>query len=699
MTLIFGNFGLGLGVFVAAGALMAALTAARFESALFLRAARSLVAVFFGLMCVSSVALLIALVTSDFRYEYVASYTERALPMGYKLAAFWAGQAGSLLFWGLVLSGMSLLYVLARRNDEGVEPAVAVAALSGVLLFFAALMLFAANPFATLPQVPADGHGLNPMLQDPAMIAHPPILFLGYAGYTIPFAALLAALVAGRSDNAWLGTIRRWSIASWLFLSIGILLGAQWAYVELGWGGYWAWDPVENASLLPWLTGTALLHSVIVQQHRGMMKLWNAVLIAASFVLCIFGTYLTRSGVIQSVHSFGESPIGSFFLTFLVTTTLLTAGVIAWRRRLLKPEHPLEVLTGREGMFMATNVLLVLMTLVTLVGTIFPILSRTFGGQEVTVGQNFYNKVVAPMGLLLAAMMAVGPLLTYGKDAPRRLVKGLVLPVILAVAVVALLWVRGLHNPWALICAAIAAVAVVAIVVDFVGSVFYRVRGTGENPFAAVVGLLDANHRRYGGQVVHVGVMMIVIGVTASSLFVEKRAFPMNPGQTVQFAGRSVTFNGLKEVRFANFTAVEADVTVKVDATGETHPIHPQRRFYDKSEQANSEVAIESNWREDLYITLAGWEAGGHVTTLEMVINPLVSWIWVGGIVLTAGGVICMLPRLIPARLRARKPAEVQVGDSVDEEPAPVPTAAARLAADRRNRKVAKSRNGVGASA
>jgi cytochrome c-type biogenesis protein CcmF len=527
-----------------------------------------------------------------------------------------------------------------------------MATLGIVAGFFAAMLLFAANPFKLADAVPADGHGLNPLLQNPAMIAHPPILFLGYAGYTIPFALLIGALVAGRRDNQWLAGARRWLLASWLFLTAGILLGAQWAYVELGWGGYWAWDPVENASLLPWLTGTALLHSIMIQQHRGMFKKWNATLIVASFILCIFGTYITRSGVIQSVHAFGESLIGTFFLGFLIVAALASLFLLVLRRRAMSPEHELQGLVGREGAFLAANVLLVGMMLATLVGTLFPLISHAIAGREVTVGPAFYNKVVAPMGLLLIALMSVGPMLGYGEDAAKRVVRGLVIPASVTLLSVAFAWSRGLHNVWALLATAIVALGVASVLTEL-ATAWFSLVGTCGNPLLAIVRLVDSNHRRYGGQLAHIGMMMILVGVVGSSLFGVKETFTLSPGQTVAFAGQTLRYDGLHEVRMANYTAVQANVTF-IAADGSTTSLVPQRRFYDKQEDANTEVAIASDWKRDVYVTLAGWEKEGQATAIQAIVNPLVSWIWAGGIVMAAGGLLCLLPRLLPRGVAER---------------------------------------------
>jgi cytochrome c-type biogenesis protein CcmF len=653
MTELLGNMSLGLAMLVAMSGIFVAMGSAKFESRGMLRTARGLVVTFGLLITLASGSLIAALVSDQFYIAYVAHYTERALPLAYKLAAFWAGQEGSLLLWAWLLAAMAVTYVVRDRSAVGAESAGTLATLFIVFGFFAALMLFAANPFTLIDDIPQDGHGLNPMLQDPAMVAHPPMLFLGYAGFTIPFAMAIGALIAGRRDNAWIERTRRWNLASWLFLSIGILLGAQWAYVELGWGGYWAWDPVENASLLPWLTGTALLHSIMAQKHRGMLKAWNVSLIALTFVLCIFGTYLTRSGVIQSVHSFGQSVIGTFFLTFLAIVTAFSVILIVWRRVALKAEHELTGMVGREGFFLATNVLLVGIMLVTLVGTIFPILSGAFGRQAVTVGPSFYNKVVAPLGLLLVAMMACGPVLIYGADAAKRLARGMILPGLLAFAAVTAFWFHGIRNAWALICVAIVTATVFNVLLDLVHSFVQRIRVHNESLFTAIAKLLDNNHRRYGGQIVHIGIVMIVAGIVGSSVFNVKETFQLHAGESVKFASRTLTFDKLAEVRHGNYTAVEATLSL-TDAAGNTKIYRPERRFYDKAEESNSEVAIGSTWKEDVYFTLAGWEQDGQIGAIQAIVNPLVSWIWTGGLLMTIGAVIGLLPRIGPRAAEAQ---------------------------------------------
>jgi cytochrome c-type biogenesis protein CcmF len=655
MNASWGDYFLMGAVLTAAAMVLLCLAAVRQGSHPHLKWAKGLMVLFTGLITLACWALLSALLDSDLRVAYVASYTERALPTGYKVAAFWAGQEGSLLLWAWLLAVISMIAALRHRVALLKERAVTLLTLAIACGFFAALMLFAANPFKLLSVAPADGHGLNPLLQDPWMIAHPPLLFIGYAGFTVPFALLMGALAAKRSDNHWIAQTRPWLVVSWLFLGLGIVLGAKWAYVELGWGGYWAWDPVENASLLPWLTATALLHSILVQQQRGMFKRWNAILIAATFALCIFGTYLTRSGVISSVHAFGESLIGTFFLAFLVVTILVSAAVLIWRRRLLEAEQPMEHLLSKEGAFLATNVLLVLMTLITLVGTIFPLISGVVMQEPMSVDERFYNKAVVPMAVLTMALMACGPLMVFGKDGAARLLRGLRWPSTAAAAAGVLIVVLGQVEQWSLgsrlvmaLIAAICAGAAVAIAVDLTALARNRQKVEDESLLAAIVQTIDANHRRYGGQVAHVGMLMIMLGVAGSSLFGVKNTFEIEPNQTIKVGNYDVTFSGVHEVRRENYGAVQAHVTL-TGRDGQTAIVLPEMRFFDKSDQNYSQVALRSTLIEDVYVTLAGWKSDGRSVqrvALQVIINPLVAWIWIGGLVLTLGGVFGLVPRL-----------------------------------------------------
>ncbi len=656
---------IALSLLAAVAALFAAVMAGRRGDERWLNVGRWSLAAFAVLLGLASLALLNALYYSDFRVAYVASYTERALPAGYRLAAFWAGQEGSLLLWAGILAVMNLVAVRHWQREGLTERATLMGVLALVSAGFAALLMFAADPFRLLPSAPADGYGLNPLLQDWAMLLHPPTLFLGYAGYTIPLAMLIAVLVAGRSDNRWLSIARPWLLFSWLLLGIGILIGALWAYVELGWGGYWAWDPVENVSLLPWLTGTALLHSIIIQQRRGMFKKWNAWLIFATFLLCIFGTFLTRSGIVESVHTFGSSKISELvialfsigsidpreliaplIMAFLAAATVAGAAVLVWRRRLLASEHKLEDMVSREGAFLALNFLMVLATAIVLVATIFPVISSSVAQESVRLGEPFYNRVVVPVLLVAIALMAVAPLVGPARRMKEKLATALPRPLIGAALATGLALLAGLSNPWALLCVFIGVLAVLLLATDLIQAARLQQRQNPEPLGRAMLGVMDANHRRYGGHLVHLGVILMMAGVAGSSLFNEKYELQLAPGQQKQAGEYTVSIERLREVRQGHYTAVETTVSVR-DGRDRTVQLVPQTRFYDKAEKPYGEIALHSTPVKDIYITLAGWEEGGRRVALQILINPLTMWIWIGSVVLCLGATLGLLPPLL----------------------------------------------------
>jgi len=592
-----------------------------------------------GFLAVSSWGLVQALMDDNFKLAYVVHHSERTLAVQYKIAAFWAGQEGSLLFWALALAVMGCIMAWRGRGKNDAEQAVTLGVMAVVTGFFTCVMIFAGNPFELATAVSLNGEGLNPMLQNFAMVAHPPLLFLGYAGFTAPFAMLIGALVAGGGKSDWLGQARPWMVYAWIMLTVGIVLGAQWAYVELGWGGYWAWDPVENASILPWFTGTALLHSAILQGRRGIFKRWTAWLVAASFFLCVFGTYLTRSGVIQSVHAFEQSSIGTFFLVFLAAIGIASIVVIVMRNSLLRPAHEIEDLFSREGTFTLANVLLCIMTAVTLVGTIFPLISGQFG-TAVTVNASFYNKVILPMALLLAAVMATGPIIGHGAGAGLRAggkLAGMgVFGLLAAVAVFAC----GYRSPWAFAVTGVIGAVVAAVVIDVVTSFM------NGNVLRALV----ARHRHWGAQLAHLGLAAIIAGVAGSSIYGTTEHVPLKlaKGAEAAVVGHvgpyTLALKKFDEVRRANHTAIVATVQVR-ETNGKMFELQPESRFYDQEEgRSSTEVAIRFSLVTDLYLTLDAWDAADQSVNVTTIINPLVSWIWIGGGLLALGGLVCLIP-------------------------------------------------------
>ncbi|MEI8195314.1 MAG: cytochrome c-type biogenesis CcmF C-terminal domain-containing protein [Phycisphaerae bacterium] len=632
-----------------------------------LRLMRFLMGVLAVLVSASSWGLLSSLLDNNFALSYVARNSDRALPLGYKIAAFWAGQEGSLLFWAWVLGLMGVGLAFALRKRDTAETSIALAVMAAVTGFFVLLMLSvkAADPFVTLPlaDIPLDGRGLNPILQNFAMVLHPPILFIGYAGFTPALALLAGALIAGRRDSDWLSAMRPWLVVTWVALTVGIILGAQWAYMELGWGGYWAWDPVENASLLPWLTGTALLHSVAMWRKRGMFKLWTAFLTAGSFLLCIFGTYLTRSGVLKngSMHTFEESGLGAYFLVFMALVALASLILILLRLKLLRGEHELEALISREGTVMAGNVLLVTMMVVTLYGTVRPIFSSAGAamggdpGAAIEAARPYYNRLVLPMALLLGAIMATGPVLGYGTSASTRVLKLLGIMGLVGVLVAGLMAAFGYSsgflshsNPtsavWTMCVAAVAAAVVAGVALDF-GSTSWQL-GRG-NPVAGMVRALLITPRRWGAQVAHLGLAALIVGVAGSSLFNVNQNVVLKKSESVTVGQYTLTYQELHDEKRPTHHAVIAHVTVK-DQAGKSFAMDPERRFYDKSEpegQSASEVDIRMGLANDVYLNLAGWEELGTSGTFQVILNPLVNWIWIGGILMTLGGLICLLPQ------------------------------------------------------
>src|SRR4051812_6437370 len=606
----------------------------------------------FAALAVAALALWKGLVTHDFNIEYVAAYTSRNLPSGYIVSALWAGQKGSLLFWALVLSLFaSLAQLLTPRRYSALLPYVA-GVTSAVTAFFVCTMIFAANPFERLAFTPADGRGLNPQLQNPGMMIHPPMLYLGYISITIPFAFAVAALLSRSLDTGWIHAIRKWTLVSWLFLSIGITLGMWWAYVELGWGGYWAWDPVENASLLPWLTMTAFLHSVMIQEKRGMLKRWNLGLIIGTFLLSIFGTFITRSGVIASVHSFTQSNVGYFFLAFLAVSGILAFTLLYTRWPSLRAEVQLDSMLSREAAFLFNNLLLVGVAFSVLWGTLFPILSELVKGTKITVGPPFFNRVNIPIGLLLLALTGVGPLIAWRKASAANLRRQFTAPVAAGLVTLTGLLASGMRDFYAIMALALAGFVAGTIVQEFWRGVRARRRMHGESVPLAFTRLIGRNRRRYGGYLVHVGVLIYFVAFSGMAFKREMEA-TLKPGQSVQLQspfGHTYTLPhmGVSQFEARNRVVSAATVSVARDGKPEGLMTSEKRQHVDSFKrptfEPSTEVGIRSGLQEDLYITYAGSVNGTEEAVYRFTINPLVWWLWFGGFVLVFGGVVTMWP-------------------------------------------------------
>lgn len=606
-----------------------------------------------GTLLAAVIALEVALFRHDFNVEYVAAYTSRNLPTFYIWSALYAGQKGSLLFWATVLSIFAAIaqVVTAPRHRVYLPYVGAITCL--VVTFFVSVMLFGgANPFERLAYTPLDGRGLNPQLQNPGMVFHPPMLYLGYISITIPFAFAMAAMLSRRLDVDWLVAIRKWTLLSWLFLSIGICLGMWWAYVELGWGGYWAWDPVENASFLPWLTMTAFLHSVMVQEKRGMLKKWNLLLIIGSWLLSIFGTFLTRSGVISSVHSFTQSSVGYFFLAFLLISGTLSFWLYSRRLPDLTAESTLESIVSREASFLFNNLLFVGITFSVLLGTLFPILSELVTGTKVTMGPPAFNRVNIPLGLALLLLTGIGPLIAWRRSSLPNLRRQFAAPVICGVFALLVILVAGMRDPYPIVAIALGAFVLGTVVQEFVRGVGARHRQYGEGWWLAFGRLIGRNRRRYGGYIVHLGMVVLFIAFAGMAFKTETEA-TLRPGESATLKspyGWTYTFThlGISQYDALNRQVTAATVEVARDGRRIGLLTTEKRQHVDSRGQAtfqpSTEVGIKSDLREDLYIVLAGVVNGTEQAVYRFTINPLVWWVWYGGLIVAFGGLVVMWP-------------------------------------------------------
>jgi cytochrome c-type biogenesis protein CcmF len=597
----------------------------------------------FGATLVATVVLLVALARHDFSFNYVAEHTSRELPLGYTLTAFWGGQEGSLLLWLLVLCGYSVAAVLTGRRAGREVLAWVVPTLALVGTFFSLLLVFVASPFAT-QLAPADGAGLNPSLQNPYMAVHPPLLYLGYVGLTVPFAFAMGALLARRTDERWIVATRRWTLTAWAFLGVGQLLGAHWAYVEIGWGGYYAWDPVENAALMPWLAATAFLHSVMIQEKRGMLKVWNVLLVVLAFCLSLFGTFLTRSGIIQSIHSFTQSSIGPWFLGFICLITAGSLALIFLRLPLLRAKTRLESLVSREATFLYNNLLLVALTLTILWGVVYPLLSEAVRGETATVSKPYYNFFLHTFGLPLLLLMGIGPLVAWRRASPRALGRTFLWPLAAAlVAGIVLLALGAGSSRVGVIAYTFSVFVLASIVLEFARGTRAR-KALGEETWpTALSSLVARNRRRYGGYIVHAAIVFLAIGIAGSSAYETVRERRLAPGDSMTVAGSRLVFRGFESRREANHQAIRA--VVDVYRGGERiGRLRPGKNDYFAEDQISNEVAIRRDWKAgDLFLIADQVNANGTVD-LKALQKPLVNLIWFAGFVFLGGALIAMWP-------------------------------------------------------
>jgi cytochrome c-type biogenesis protein CcmF len=599
------------------------------------------------LLTLASGLLVYALLTGDFRFSYVAEHSNRSMPVFYKFTAWWGGQEGSLLFWSWLLSTYAAVVVFTnRRRHRDFMPWV-VAILATVQAFFLILNNFVANPFQVLASdklivaVP-DGNGLSPLLQYPAMAVHPPMLYLGYVGFAVPFAFAMGSLITRQPGEGWIHTTRRWTLVTWLFQSTGILLGAKWAYHVLGWGGYWGWDPVENASLLPWLSGTAFLHSVMMQEKKGMMKVWNIVLVSTTFFLCILGTFLTRSGVVQSVHAFARSDIGKYFVAFLAVGIAATAWLILNRLDYLKSEAQLESVVSRESSFLFNNLILLASCFAVLWGTLFPVISEALTGDKISLDADWYNRLMVPIGLFLLFLTGVGPLFSWRRTSVDSLRRNFQWPGIAALLLAVTLFAAGIRNFYAIISFGFCLFVALTVAIEFYKGGKTIAAKNRIHLIRAMVELTHRNTRRYGGYLVHLGVVFMFIGFTGHA-FNKSEVKELNIGDTMRVGTYELRMVNLRQGQNENYQWHRA--TIEVSKNGENlGMLEPEKRFYIASRQGTSEIGIRQRPNEDLYLNFGGMSDDNQRAVIQAYVFPLVSWIWVGGLVLIGGTLICLIP-------------------------------------------------------
>ncbi|HEY7288989.1 MAG TPA: cytochrome c-type biogenesis CcmF C-terminal domain-containing protein [Vicinamibacterales bacterium] len=619
-----------------------------------------------ALMTCASAIMINAFLTNDYSIKYVAHYSDSVQPLFYKITSYWGGLDGSIMFWVFLLSlfGSLAVYVNRERHRELIP--YVVATISVVQMFFLFLMIVHRNPFTTfLTTAPQDGEGLNPLLQNYWMAIHPPSLYTGFVGMTIPFAFGIAALVTGHLDDSWLRAVRRWTMFSWLFLSFGLTLGMIWAYEELGWGGYWAWDPVENAGLLPWFTATAFLHSVMVQERRSMLRVWNVTLVIVTFFLTIFGTFMTRSGVVQSVHAFGQdTTLAWMFTGFMVAILTFSFALVIWRLPLLKARNELDSWLSREAAFLVNNWILLFSALLVLFGTMFPTLSEAVTGERLTVAGPFFNKWLVPIGLVLLALTGIGPLLAWRRSTLRNIVHQFLWPAIGASISLALTLVVKIPFWSAGLCFTLCGFVVGTVAQEFWRGAAVRRKNTGTDMFTALVGLVGRNKRRYGGYIVHVGIVLIFFGFAGNARKLDDQVL-LKSGAETKIGRYTVKNNGVKVADDGQKQMTTAYLSVS--SNGQViDNLYPARWYYRHHEQEpTTEVAIRRTAAEDLYVVLAGFNLGDQSATLELHVNPLVNWIWMGFGILALGTGIALLPERSFAFAMAKLPAEVAATTTV----------------------------------
>jgi len=674
------GFGVLIVTFVLAlYSVIAAIIGERKKSAQMVESARRAQLLTFPLLSLSAGVLIYLLVNNHFDVSFVYEVTSRSMPTYLKVTAWWGGQAGSLLFWAWLLSAFTSAVTLRKwERDREFLPWVIVVSSITLAFFLSMNIFFHENPFARfyqtiegvqaysfrpaggVPVTPDDGNGLNPLLRHPGMIIHPPMLYLGFVSFVIPFAFAIAALITGRTDDRWTRITRRWTLWAWLFLSLGLVLGGRWAYDVLGWGGYWGWDPVEIAAFMPWLTGTAFLHSVMIQEHKGMLKHWNMLLIILTYSLVIFGTFLTRSGVLSSVHAFAQSAIGPMFFGFIGVTFITSIALMIWRWPLLQSETEMKSMLSREAFFLLNNLLFLSVLVVCFWGVIFPLISELFTGQKVTVGPPFYERANGPLFGAMMALMGIAPLSAWGKSTVLTLGRAIWKPTVPALFVPVLAYLTGYTNWVALIVFFLVAFVISVTLYDTIRGARARQRAQKENFFAALVRLAGRNRRRYGGYIIHISMMLMAIGILGIEVFQTQTQGTLAKGESLQLAGYTVEYDNVASWddpgAGVNYTRAVVNVSKEGKFIGQ---LYPRIDYFFDSQQTMTIPGQRSTLQDDLYILLVDWQPVSAVgATFKIYHNPLVNWLWVGSIVFIVGMLFAAWPdkdpSLKPARVSKR---------------------------------------------
>ncbi|MGQ0550389.1 MAG: heme lyase CcmF/NrfE family subunit [Armatimonadota bacterium] len=642
-----GRFALHAAVITAVYGVVTTALGLRWRHGGFLDAGRRAVGVWAFLIAVASAVLFLGLLTRDMSLRFVARASESTQSLFYTVTAFWGGHDGALLLWALILAGYMLVATRSlRAHPEFQGPATAT--LLVIAGFFSILLAWVSNPFSPLIPPPPDGAGLNPLLRNPWMAIHPPTLYLGFVGMSVPFAIAVAALISGRLDEVWVLLARRWVLVGWTFLTLGLLFGAKWSYVVLGWGGYWAWDPVENAALMPWLTATAFLHSIQIQERRGMLASWNVALVLLTFGLTIFGTFLVRSGVLSSIHTFALSSIGMIFLAFLAALLIGSFALLAWRWDRLRAHSAVESVISREAAYLGNNLLFVVAAAVILIGTIFPALTEAVRGVKINVGPPYFNVVMTPIAIGILLLMGLGPLLPWRRATADQLTRNLAAPASAALLGALALGALGIRRADALLLFAMAAFVMGTIVLETLRGTQVRMR-RGEGAPVALARLFARNRRRYGGYVVHFGILLMLVGIAASSAFDTQAHAALRPGERFVVGRYAVEYEGLVHSALPGIDVTTAAVRIWA-GTRVLAVLSPRRLFYRTQGVPMHDVAIRSSPREDLYVILSEWAPDGRAT-IRVLVHPLVSWLWAGGVVVALGALFAAFPdrrRLLP---------------------------------------------------